>query len=66
MRTSLGVAGVEQTQQASAASIVEAFVSSGQQPAGPVEGIDFAAPMAQDLILDATSALVEFLVGQAA
>jgi hypothetical protein len=63
---SCGVAGVEKAEQAGAAPVVETFVGSGQQPASPMEGIDFAAPMAQHLILDATSALVEFLVGQAA
>src|SRR5690606_23730181 len=59
-----GIAGVEQSEQLGAALVVEPFVGLGQQPAGPVERIVLAAPVAEGLVLDAAADLVEALVRQ--
>jgi hypothetical protein len=45
--------------------MVEAFVGLGEESPGPVEGIVFAAPVSQSLVLHPASALVELGVGQA-
>ena len=58
------VAGVEQTEELGAATVVEAFVGLGEQPAAAVERVVLVAPVAQGLVLDPPATLVELRVRQ--
>src|SRR5690606_19917042 len=62
----LGVARLEQPHELLPTAIVEAFVSSGEEPAGPVERVVLAAPMTEGLVLDPSTDLVETLVRELA
>jgi hypothetical protein len=53
------VAGFEEAQLLGAALGVEPFIGLGQQPATPVEGIVLATPMAQGLVLDPPTDLID-------
>jgi hypothetical protein len=60
----VGVAGVEQADEAGVAPIVEAFVRLGQQAAGPTQRVVLSAPVADGVVLHPPAALVELGVGQ--
>lgn len=47
------VVGLEKGGELGVAAVVEAFVALGDQPAGPVERLVLATPMAERVILDA-------------
>jgi hypothetical protein len=53
-----GVAGFEEAAQLRVAAFVEPFVRLGEQPAGPVQRVVLAAPMADGVVLHPTPALV--------
>ena len=60
------IAGAEETQQLGASLGVEPLIGPGEEPPGSVEGIVFAASMAEGLVLDPPADLIDPLVGQLA
>src|SRR3974390_924188 len=60
----VGVASIEQPEEACPAAVVESFIGSGQQAPGSIEGVDLAASMSEGVVLHPTADLVEALVGQ--
>ena len=59
------VAGGEQAAEFGAAAFAEAFVGGDQQAARPIEGVVFAAPVAEGVVLDSGAHLVDAVVGEA-
>jgi hypothetical protein len=55
----VGVPGVEQSEQAGSAFVVEAFISSGQQVARSIQRVDLSAPMPQGLVLNPASTFID-------
>ena len=60
----VGVSSFEEAPQAAVPAVVEAFVGGGQQPAYPIQGIPFPAPVPEGFLLGAAADLVEAFVGQ--
>ena len=61
----MGVAGCEQAAEFGVATFAEAFVRGNQQAPRPIQGIVFAAPVTEGVVLDSTARLVDATVGEA-
>jgi site-specific DNA-cytosine methylase len=60
-----GVAGCEQAAEFGVGAPVEAFVRGEQQPPDPIQGVVFAAAVAEGVVLDSAADLVDAVVGEA-
>ena len=60
-----GIAGGEQAAELGVATFAEPFVRGDQQPPRTIEGIVFAAAVAQGVVLDPAAHLVDAVVRQA-
>ena len=60
-----GIAGGEQAPQLRIRGVAEAFVRGDQQPPDPIEGVVFAAAVAQGVVLGSAADLVDAVVREA-
>ena len=59
------ITSIEQSQEACLAAVADTFVGGGEEAAYPIEGVTLASSVAQSLVGDSASYLVETLVREA-